>query len=204
MVVPPSGGRLTALLACRLGCGVALALLAVVAAWFLARTFLGGRDATWARIQQTGVWRVGMDPSFPPFQDLDKATGKPFGFDVDLAEAIAARSGVRVEIAGVGFDQLVDAVAAHRVDSAISALPILEHRAKEVSFSTPYIEAGTVLVAPAGSPIGGPDDLAGRRVAAEWGSDGDAQARALQRRPGQVTLLLRDSGGCGPGGRGRG
>jgi ABC-type amino acid transport substrate-binding protein len=139
---------------------------------------------------------------------------------VDLARAIADRWGVRVEIVGVGFDQLVDAVTAHRIDSAISALPIVPHRAKEVAFSMPYFEAGVVLATPLGSAIRQPAEgsnerspepssraqvegrsrrrlaevLAGLRVAVEWGSEGDAQARRLQRElNGNLTLVLRPS-----------
>ena len=52
---------------------------------------------------------MAMDASFPPFEDLDEA-GQPVGFDVDLAQAIAARWGVQLQIEGVGFDGLVDAV----------------------------------------------------------------------------------------------
>lgn len=167
-----------------------LALIIVALAWLVGRVVLAGRDATWARIQESGVWRVGMDPSFPPFEELDPDTGRPVGFDVELAQAIAARWGVHAEFVGVGFDQLVDAVAAHRVDSAISALPVFEQRAKEVAFSIPYIEAGVVLAAPAGSPILSVEDLAGRRVAVEWGSEGDAQARAAQKRLGGNIQLI--------------
>jgi ABC-type amino acid transport substrate-binding protein len=171
-----------------------LAISFVAAAWLLTRAFLGGRDATWARIQETGVWRVGMDPSFPPFENLDGTTQRPVGLDVDLAGAIAARWGVRVEIVGLGFDELVDAVAAHRVDSALSALPVIEYRTKEVSFSTPYVEAGVLLAVPTGSSITGKADLAGRRLAAEWGSTGDAQARVLQQEfDGNLELVLRES-----------
>lgn len=173
---------------------IGLAVVAVLAAALLLRFEISGRDAAWARIQQTGVWRVGMDPSFPPFENLDAVTGRPAGFDVDLAEAIAAAWGVRVEIVSIGFDQLVDAVEAKRVDSALSALPVFEERARDVSFSRPYFEAGLVLAAPPAALIRLPDDLAGQRVAAEWGSAGDAEARALNRRlAGGVTLVLRDS-----------
>lgn len=172
--------------------GLALGLLLL--ALLLLRFGILGRDPVWARIQETGVWRVGMDPSFPPFENLDVATQQPVGLDVDLAQAIATHWGVRVEFVGVGFDQLVDAVYAHKVDSALSALPIFQGRTEEVAFSEPYIEAGIVLAVPADSPIRGPDDLAGRRVAAEWGSAGDAQARALQRRlPDGFSLVLRDT-----------
>jgi polar amino acid transport system substrate-binding protein len=76
------------------------------------------------------------------------------------------------------------------VDSAISALPVFEHRAKEVAFSSPYVEAGVVLAVPSGSPIRGAEDLAGMRVAVEWGSEGDAQARAVQKKLGGDLQLI--------------
>jgi ABC-type amino acid transport substrate-binding protein len=139
-----------------------------------------GRDTTLAHINQTKVWRVGMDPSFPPFEQLD-AAGRPTGFDVELAQAIGRKLGVQVEIVSIGFDQLLDAVAVHRVDSAISALTMVEDRPRDVWYSAPYQEAGLVLVAPRGSPITGLAALAGHRVAAEWGSEGDAAARSQQQ-----------------------
>jgi polar amino acid transport system substrate-binding protein len=173
---------------------LALAALLLTAAGLATRAVLVGRDPTWERIRQSGVWRVGMDPSFPPFESLDGATGKPVGLDVDLATAIAERWGVRAEIVGVGFDELIDAVSAYRVDSAISALPVLEHRTREVAFSAPYVEAGVLLVTSRENAIAKSDDLAGKRISAEWGSAGDAQARALQRRlGGNLTLVLRES-----------
>jgi len=189
----------------------ALLLVALFAGLLLRRTVLSGSDRTWARIKQTGIWRVGMDPSFPPFENLDVTTGLPAGFDVDLARVIAARWGVRAEFVGVGFDQLMDAVAANRVDSAISALTVAPHRTEEMRFSEPYMEAGMVLVLPETSrlrpaleAVGGrgggtamagvAQALSGQRVAAEWGSEGDALARRLQAQVnGDLRLVLRNS-----------
>src|SRR5260370_31390060 len=65
-------------------------------------------DGTWARIQQTGVLRVGMDASYPPFSDTP--AGTPIGLDVDLANEIGRRLGVHVQIANMGFDGLYYAV----------------------------------------------------------------------------------------------
>jgi ABC-type amino acid transport substrate-binding protein len=191
---------------------VALLILGLlIGAMLLRRSVLGGGDRIWARIQQTGVWRVGMDPSFPPFENLDATTGVPAGFDVDLARVIAARWGVRAEFVGVGFDQLMDAVVANRVDSAISALPIAQQRTQEMRFSEPYIEAGMVLAVPETSRFRSSLEtaadgdrvqpmaevarsLAGLRVAAEWGSEGDALARRLQTQVnGDLRLVLRNS-----------
>ena len=151
------------------------------------------RDRVWEHIQSTGQWRVGMDASFPPFQDLDEA-GRPVGFDVDLAEAIAAYWGVEAQIEGLGFDGLVDAVQAGRIDSAISALPYQPERTQDVAFSDAYFEAGLVLVIPAGSAsVASLNDLAGRRLAVEWGSEGDVQARLLRRRFPDLSLLPGDT-----------
>jgi polar amino acid transport system substrate-binding protein len=179
----------------RVASGLGLAgLLIVLAAGLAARAVLADRDPTWERIRKDGVWRVGMDPSFPPFESLDGSAQQPVGLDVDLANAIASRWGVRAEIVGVGFDELIDATTAYRVDSAISALPIVEHRTREVAFSAPYVEAGVLLIAPRETVITKSSDLGGLRLAAEWGSTGDAQARALQRdMGGNLTLILRES-----------
>lgn len=167
---------------------VALALIVLAG-----RAIFGPRDRVWARIQETGVWRVALDPSFPPFENVD-ADGRIAGLDPDLARAIAAQWGVRVEIVSLGFDELLDAVVADRVDSAISALPLVAHRTEELHFSEPYVDAGLVLAVPLSSPVATTADLAGMRLAAEWGSAGDAAARALQDQAGgALQLVLRDT-----------
>jgi len=159
--------------------GVAV-VVGLAAFWLISRYFLAGEDTTWQRIQQTGVWRVGMDPSFPPFELLDGA-GNPIGYDVDLAQALANRWGVEVQIVAIGFDGLTDALLAGKVDSVISALPYDPRLTEDLSYSSSYFEAGIRLAVAEGSPIRGVDDLAGKRLAVEWGSIGDGAARKLQR-----------------------
>ncbi len=188
--------RLPAICAARQRLSIALlAGLLLLAAGLAAFLVVRGRaDNTLDAIVRSGVLRVAMDPSFPPLENLD-AQGQPAGFDVDLCRAIAVRLELRCQIVPMGFDQIIDAVAAGQVDAAISALNVVETRTKEVSFSAPYLEAGLVLAVPPGSPVRSSADLAGRRVAAEWGSSGDAEARALQKElDGQLTLVLRESG----------
>ena len=170
---------------------LALLLVAGLVAFLVLRS---GRDATMDQVLRSHTLRVAMDPSFPPFENLD-ANGKAAGFDVDLARAIAARLGVQCDIVPMGFDQILDAVSAGQVDAAVSAMNVVDYRTKEVSFSSPYVEAGLVLAAPPGSPIKSTAELAGRRLVAEWGSSGDAEARALQKQlEGKVNLVLRESG----------
>lgn len=171
----------------------AAAVLVAAMILLLWRTVGQPRDRYWEHIQATGQWRVALDPSFPPFESLDDL-GQPVGFDVDLANAIAATWGVTVRFEGVGFDGLIDAVWAGRVDAVISALPYQPHFSQDVAFSQPYFEAGVVAVVPIGSTsVQSLGDLAGRRLAVEWGSEGDVQARALLRRFPDVRILPQET-----------
>lgn len=144
-------------------------------------------DTTWRTMEQRGVWRVGMDPSFPPFETLDDQ-GRIVGFDVDLARAVAAEWGMDVEIVPIGFDSLIDALIAGKVDSIISALPLDPRLTKDIAYSEPYFEAGLRLAVPVDSTITSVEELNGHTVAVEWGSTGDMIGRRLTREG--VTLSL--------------
>lgn len=150
--------------------------------------FYFGRDTTWHAMEKRSVWRVGMDPSFPPFEWLDETTGKPIGFDVALAGRLAENWGMQVEIVPLGFDSLLDALRANKIDSVLSAYPYDERLTRDFAFSQPYFDAGLQLAVRPGSPIHAPADLAGKRVAVEWGSAGDMVGRRLQREGVDVEL----------------
>lgn len=144
-------------------------------------------DQTWKTVQGRGIWRVGMDPSFPPFELLDSA-GSPTGFDVELAEKMASSWGVKTEIVAVGFDSLLDAMHAGRFDSIVSAFPYDERLTRDVAFSSSYFEAGIQLVVRQGSDIQQVNNLAHRTIAVEWGSTGDMVGRRLQRAEPTIHL----------------
>lgn len=156
------------------------------------------RDATWERLLSGEPLRVAIDPSFPPFDTLD-AAGQVAGFDVDLAQELGRRLGAPVQFQAIAFDGLVDAVIAGKADVVISAFPLDPRLTKDVRFSRPYFEAGLVLVAPHSSAVVGPDDLAGRKVAVEWGSQGDAWARehglSIVRQESAAEALLAVANG---------
>ncbi len=171
---------------------IALVLGGALWAWaagspqILTRLFVR-HDGTWAAMQERGTWRVGLDPSFPPFEMLDEA-GAPTGYDVELAQAIAQSWGLEAEIVALGFDSLLDAVQAGKVDSVVSALPYDPRATRDIAYSTPYFEAGVQLAIRAGSPITGVAGLDGQTVAVEWGSMGDMAGRRLQRAGSTLTL----------------
>lgn len=143
-------------------------------------------DGALEHVRARGVLRVGMDASFPPFAWLD-ADGVPIGYEVELAEHIAAHMGVRAQIINLAFDGLYDALYAGRVDMILSELTYDARRTHEVIYSQPYFDAGQLLVArdaTNGSIELETGDIGrlldGRRVAVEWGSAGDMKARQLR------------------------
>ncbi|HQJ11804.1 MAG TPA: transporter substrate-binding domain-containing protein, partial [Anaerolineae bacterium] len=69
-----------------------------------------------------------------------------------------------------------DALIVGRADVIISALYPDPTRTRDFVFSTPYFNAGEMLVAPLDAGITGPADLAGRRVAVVFGTDGHMAA----------------------------
>lgn len=146
------------------------------------------RDTTWQAIQERRTWRVGLDPSFPPFEMLDEA-GRPIGFDVDLAQALAKTWGLEAEIVAVGFDSLPDTLKAGKIDSIVSAYPYDERLTQDFAFSTPYFDAGLRLAVPTSSTVTSVAELSGRSVGVEWGSMGDMLGRQMQRDGMDVTLV---------------
>ncbi len=146
-------------------------------------------DDTWERVRTSGTWRVGMDASFPPFESV-AADGSLVGFDVDLAWALGRHLGVEVQfVANLPYDGLYDALTVGRVDALISALVVNPARMADYAYSTPYFDAGQVLVVPAGSSIETMDDLEGSILAVELGSRGDMEARRRARRLPGLTVV---------------
>ncbi len=127
-----------------------------------------------------GVMRIGIDASFPPFA---VATGDDlYGLDVDLGKAIGLRLQIPTQFVNMGYDGLYDSLLSEQVDVLISALPIDYSRSRDFRFTLPYFNAGLVLIRDADQPIEGMEDLGGRSVSFEFGSDGDLVARAWLRR----------------------
>lgn len=163
--------------------------LAAAGLWLVLQVLPEAVDPTWERLQETGILRICTDPSWPPFEFVDERSGQIVGFDIDLAERLAARlvPGAHAEVIPVGFDGLYDALLAGRCDAVLSALPYEPMRTEDVAFSVAYFNAGLVLLtAEDTTDIQVLDDLVGRVVGVEWGfvPEGDAHQRNLLRNLG--------------------
>lgn len=157
---------------------LALAIL-LAYSWTVWQARRGAADPVWQRIQATGVLRVGTDPGFAPFA-LEQR-GAWDGYDVALAREVAQRLGLRAEFVAMSYDSLYPKLEAGDVDLLASALPLAPEQGWRARFSAAYLDAGLVLVTRADSAITDETLLAGQRVGAALGSDGDTALRRLQR-----------------------
>lgn len=149
-------------------------------------------DLAWQRIQAREVFTVATDASYPPFSAVD-ANGNLFGFEIDLADEIARRWGVRAEFENIAYDALLGTLVSGRDDAVISAFVPQPGRTKEISFTRSYFVGGAVAVVRAGEgELLGDDPLkwvAGKTLAVEYGAGGDALARQWMRRTTGITIL---------------
>jgi polar amino acid transport system substrate-binding protein len=121
--------------------------------------------------------RVGSDVSYAPLEFYG-AGHKMLGFDVDLAQALAAKLGQPVVLTNHTFDDLLRSVSAGNFDIGISAISDTRAREAHVDF-VDYLLAGSGMLVPNGNPnhvfsLGG---LCGLRVDVQRGT---SQETALQ------------------------
>jgi polar amino acid transport system substrate-binding protein len=119
-------------------------------------------DSTLERIDRTGVMRVGVSATQPPFSMKTKS-GDVIGFDVDLATALAAAMEVKVEIVVMDFAELIPAVEDYRVDIALSGMTMTAARNRRVAFAGPYFASGKGVLTKSATlaQADDPDDLKG-------------------------------------------
>lgn len=149
-------------------------------------------DDTWPQIEASGVLRIGVDPTFPPFAAADGDTLS--GIDIDLGRALAAELGLTPQFVLFGYDGLYDALATRQVDVLISALVIAPERTRDFAYTNAYFDAGQYLVVPAGTDaVAGVDDLRDQTLAVELGALGHVAALDLQKAHPDITVTPFDS-----------
>ena len=117
---------------------------------------------------------MGIDPEYPPFSYLGDE-GKYTGFDVEVCQAVCDYLGWELEIFGVNWDEKLIQLDSMECDCVWSGMTILDSM-KEAGYviSEPYYYNTQVLVVKEDSGIDSSADLAGKIVAVQLGTSGEA------------------------------
>lgn len=98
-----------------------------------------------ARIKSAGELKVGLEGDWQPFSFHDEKD-KLVGYDVEVAQNLAKKLGVKVKIVEGPWDGLFAGMDSGRYDLVINGVDITPERAKTYDFSTPYAYDRTVLI----------------------------------------------------------
>ena len=120
------------------------------------------------------VFIMGIDPEYPPFSYLGN-DGEYTGFDVEVCQAVCDYLGWKLEIFGVNWDEKLVQLDSMECDCVWSGMTILDSM-KEAGYviSEPYYDNTQVLVVKEDSGIASSADLAGKIVAVQLGTSGEA------------------------------
>jgi ABC-type amino acid transport substrate-binding protein len=120
---------------------------------------------------------VASNVAYPPFEFAPRAG--PKGFDIDLMNEVADRTGLEVEYRNVQFDSLLRGLSSDLFDAVISGMTITADRRQQVDFSDPYYNVDEALVVRGGSEIESTGDLEGMTLGVQTGTMGQTEAGEL-------------------------
>ncbi|MED4204610.1 amino acid ABC transporter substrate-binding protein [Neobacillus mesonae] len=98
-----------------------------------------------AKVKDDGKILIGTEGTYPPFTFHD-TSGNLTGFDVELAEEVAKRVGVKAEFKETQWDALFAGLDAKRFDMIANQVGIRPDRQEKYDFSDPYITSTAVLI----------------------------------------------------------
>lgn len=119
------------------------------------------------QIKSSGKLIAATEGAYAPFNMF--TAGKLTGFEVEIAELMAKKMGLKIEWKTVGFDALLTGLPQDRWDVVIASHGITEERAKAVTFTAPHYCSGGMVVAKQGGPKTA-KDLAGKTVSVQTGT----------------------------------
>lgn len=132
---------------------LALGLVAVLAAGLVgcgnkSSDNSGGNQTALEQIKKNKKLVVATSPDYPPFEFMVSENGKSkiVGADIDLAQKIADKLGVELELKAMDFDALLPALQAGKVDVVITGMTPNEKRKKAVDFSDIYFKGENAVI----------------------------------------------------------
>ena len=128
------------------------ALAAVAAAGVMMAAGCGGSDDKKAaagdkqgpvmqKIKESGKIVVGTASGYPPYEFIDASKGDKtvIGIDMEIAQALADKLGVKLEVQDMNFQSLLSSLTSGKVDIAIAGINPTDERRKTMDFSDDYL-----------------------------------------------------------------
>lgn len=141
-------------------------------------------------IKKAGVLRVAAFDGNPPFGYVDATSKKIVGLDIDYANELGKKLGVKVEIVPTNPANRIPLLSSNKVDLVFANFTITEDRAKVIDFSIPYFASGQQFLAKKGV-LKNADGIKDIRVGTDKGTTMETTLR--EKYPDTKVVLYDDT-----------
>ncbi|QMV16070.1 amino acid ABC transporter substrate-binding protein [Vibrio spartinae] len=157
--------------------------------WFIAA--IAALTLTTINVHAATEVKVGMSGRYFPFTFVKKDELQ--GFEVDLWKEIGKRNDYQVKFVTASFSGLFGLLETGRVDTISNQITITDARKQKYLFSDPYvIDGAQIAVRKGNNTIHGLDDLKGKTVAVNLGSNFEQLLRQHDKDQ-QINIKTYDS-----------
>ena len=115
--------------------------------------------ASTSKTEETASAKLTMatEATFPPYEYYDGDA--IVGIDVEVAQAIADKLGMELEVTDIAFDSIIPGVQTGKYDMGMAGMTVTDERKEQVNFSDSYATGVQVVIVKDDSPITSVDDL---------------------------------------------
>ncbi|MDO6525299.1 MULTISPECIES: amino acid ABC transporter substrate-binding protein [unclassified Motilimonas] len=136
--------------------------------------------------------KVGMSGRYFPFTFVQKDVLQ--GFEVDVWNEIGKRADLKVEFKTANFSGLFGMLEAGHIDTISNQITITDERLAKYDFAQAYVIDGAQIVVKKGrTDIQGIDDLKGKKVAVNLGSNFEQLLRKADPNK-EINIITYDAG----------
>lgn len=129
-----------------------------------------GKDESWEKVQAAGELVLGMDSAFPPMGYTDPQSGKLIGFDLDLAQEVCDRLGIKLKKQAIDWNNKESELNDGNVDCLWNGFSSTPARQEALNLSIPYMKNNQILLVMADSEYQTLDDLKGKTIGVQTDS----------------------------------
>ncbi|BCL71681.1 amino acid ABC transporter substrate-binding protein [Vibrio nigripulchritudo] len=143
-------------------------------------------------VQAATEVKVGMSGRYFPFTFVEKDVLQ--GFEVDLWDEIGKRNDYKVEYVTANFSGLFGLLETGRIDTISNQITMTDARKAKYLFADPYVVDGAQITVRKGNKdIKGVEDLAGKTVAVNLGSNFEQLLRDYDK-DNKINIKTYDTG----------
>ncbi len=118
-----------------------------------------------------GKLTMSTNAAFPPYE-MTTDSGDIEGIDIDVADAVAEKLGLELQVDDMDFDAALLAAQNGKSDIVMAGVTVTDERQKVMDFSDTYAEGIQSIIVPEDSDIASADDLTGKAIGTQRGTTG--------------------------------